>query len=282
MKTKENRMKLVIVCVGMSMAGPSFAADCGSLIGEAESASGSNPAKAKALAQQAVTVCRAANVKSARPYMVLATIANAEHDFDATVSWSKQALTQEPGLGLAYMDMGAGYMGMKRYDDAIAAFKDGLKSPSEWSAKLNFNLGLAMFKREVDAARYAKAAEAEPYFVECTKLDPSIGNAFFYIGTIEQQVKNDLARARTAFGQGCQAKDAASCKALASAASAPAPSSSTTGMTEPQLWTALEQKYLAQGIPKNSVDVMMGNLKKGFAAMAPEQRVTQLKAMIGP
>jgi hypothetical protein len=96
-------------------------------------------------------------------------------------------------------------------------------------------------------------------------------------------VKNDLAAARNAFGQGCQAKDAASCKGLAAlhgTSPARAPSASTAGLSEPQLWTALEQKYLAQGVPRSSLDTMMANLRKGFAAMTPEQRVTQLKAML--
>ncbi|MGZ3690762.1 MAG: hypothetical protein ACXVAX_04625, partial [Pseudobdellovibrio sp.] len=154
-------MKYKIILISLLTAGFAYGADtCKSATDAAEDLSNQGSwAKATETAKKAVKLCETEKQKTARPHMILATVSNAVQDYEQTIFWSKEALKQEPDLPLAYMDMCAGYMNMEKYDEAVTACKNGLKRDNPWSAKINFNTGMALFKKYVGLSKFEKTAE---------------------------------------------------------------------------------------------------------------------------
>ncbi len=264
---------------------------CSSLVATAENLSDqANWGKATEVAKKAVKACAAEKQKTARPHMVLATAANAVEDYQETIFWSGEALKQESDLPLAYMDMCAGYMGLNKFDEAIAACKKGLKKENQWSAKINFNTGLALFKKYVGLEQFNKVSEAEPYFKASQKIDSKIPDNYYYIGLINQ-TGNKMAEAQAQFTKGCELGHQNCCKSKAelSATAAvepsvkrtatPSPNAAPSSEAEVKLWQKIKEGYMKKGVPPASVDKVIADLKNNLSALTPEQRMTALKSM---
>lgn len=278
-------MKLAPVVVAISLlATRARAGDCASLIETAESTQG--PA-AVSVAKQAVAACKVANIKTARPYMVLAVEANRAGKLSEVISWSKQGLEQEPGLPLAYMNICAAQSQMKKFDDAVKSCTDGLKEPSAWSAKLNFNIGLALFQKAVAAEKFGETLKAEPYFLESRKLDASIGQNHYYLGILAENVKADPTAALAHYEAGCKVGDQQSCvgagRVKGKAGSQQVAQQQPTvpiGADEAKLWAAVEDGYRKKGLDEASLKDMITRMKSGLATVPAEQRMQSLRQML--
>ena len=183
--------------------------------------------------------------------------------------------------------MCAGYMSLEKYDDAVTACKKGLKKESEWSAKINFNTGMALFKKYVALSQFEKTAEAEPYFKASEKIDPKIKDNYYYIGLITQ-TNGKTAEALEQFTKGCALGHEKCCasKAQMATAQAPAAKVATAKKTaapasadEEKLWEKIRAGYLKKGVPAGSIDTMLSDMRNNFAGLPAEQRMTTLKSM---
>lgn len=273
------RIVLVLLVLGLAPAA-AFADDCASLVDDAEAADGQD---AIAYAKRAVAACKVANVKTARPFMVLAVQANRAGKLDEVIKWSKQGLEQEPGLPLAYMNICAAQTQQKRYDEAVRSCQDGLREPNAWSAKLNFNIGLALFKKAVDAEKYPDALAAEPYFATSKQLDPKILQNDFYLGVLEETVKGNPQAALAHYEPACKGGDQASCQALARVKSASRPVASVASPAsaeEVKLWEALEAAYRKKGLDAATAQQTVGNMQASLAQVPAEQRIQSLRSML--
>ncbi len=286
-------MKATFLVLGLFISNLALAGEtCSSLVSSAESLNDQGAwGKATDQAKKAVKVCAGEKQKTARPQMVLATAANAVEDYEQTIFWSKEALKQEADLPLAYMDMCAGYMGLKKYDEAVAACKGGLKKENPWSSKINFNTGLALFKKYVESNQFEKTAEAEPYFKASEKIDPKIPDNYYYVGLINQangKIKESLEQ----FAKGCELGHEGCCTnkdvLLATAkaqpagkkAAAPEPHAAVaTSEGETKLWQKIKDGYIKKGVPAESVVKMLAEMKSNFSSLTAEQRIATLKSM---
>lgn len=286
-----------LALIAVTVCLPSFASaveNCVSLTSKAENLNDSGAfGQAQDTAKKAIAACAKEKQKTARPFMVLATAANATQDYDGTIRWANEGLKQEPNLPLAHMDICAAYIGKEQYDLAVAACKKGLTKPNPWSAKLNHNLGLAIFKKFVALEQYAKAGESEPYFKESQKLDPKIAANYHYLGTIAQALKNDLPTASVNFKKGCELKYQSSCESLQAvqAALAKAPAQGATAQSsaaaksapvsgnEAQLWDLIKKGYIKKGLQPAQAEQTIQGMKANMAKMAPDQRLMILQNM---
>jgi tetratricopeptide (TPR) repeat protein len=279
-------MQKLILSILILVSVQARAETCSSLVDKSESQMSADMAKA------AIAACKKEKVKSARPYMVLATVANSQGDYKATVDWSEKALLEEPGLGLAYMDMSSGYIGLNQYDKAVAAAKKGLEKKSEWSAKLNFNVGFALFQKAVGETKYNEAIHAEPYFLESKKIDPSLGINYYYLGVLAESVKNKPADALKLYDEGCKRQYMQACENLSKLKSAqPVASAPDTGAAksavatkstpeENALWVQVEKGYLKKGIPAATVKDVVANSRKSMAELSATDRMAAAKAIL--
>jgi tetratricopeptide (TPR) repeat protein len=242
--------------------------------------------KARGLAQKAIAACAKEKVRSARPHMVLCDVAFRAGDFASVVKHAEAGLKEEPGLPLAYMNMCAALSQMKKYDEAIAACEKGLETESGWSAKLNFNLGLAVFQKFVAQEKFARALESEKYFLESAKRDPSIEQNWFYLGTLEENVKNNPQKGVEYFDRACELGHKASCdgKARAEAtvqaqkAKGNAPVA-VSGDEEP-LWKQVEENYRKKGLSAEQAKKLVTDMRANMGALAPEQRLEVVRSMV--
>ena len=265
---------------------------CSSLVATAENLSDQgNWGKATEVAKKAVKACAVEKQKTARPHMVLATAANAVEDYEQTIFWSQEALKQEADLPLAYMNMCAGYMGLKKYDDAVNACKGGLKKQNPWSAKINFNAGLALFKKYVELNKFEKTAEAEPFFKASEKIDPKIPDNYYYVGLINQ-TNGKSKEALDQFAKGCELGHEGCCTSkeeLLATTAQPAVKKATaqeahavaaTPEGEAKLWQKIKEGYIKKGVPAESVAKMINTMKTSYSSLTPEQRISALKNMV--
>lgn len=274
---------LAVALIASAYPALAHAEDCASLIAQAESSQGP---EAVASAKKAVAVCKIANIKTARPFMVLSAEANRSGKLNEVISWSKQGLEQEPSLPLAYMNICAAQMQMKKYDDAVATCQQGLREPNAWSAKLNFNIGLALFKKAVDAQKFPETLKSEPYFQESKQLDASILQNDFYLGMMEENVKGNPQAALSHYEPACKAGDKSSCEAMArvkSATSAPAVSAKTAAPASPEeakLWDELVVAYRKKGLDEATAKHTVSEIRGNFSSLTSEQRIQSLKSML--
>ena len=256
---------------------------CSSLIKAAEAEE--DPGESRALAEKAIAACAKEKVRTARPHMVLCDVSFQAGDFASVVKHADKALKEEPGLPLAYMNKCAAQSQMKKYDEAIATCEKGLKTENEWSAKLHFNLGLAIFQKFVAQEKFARALESEKHFLESSKRDPSIAQNWFYLGTLEENVKNNPRKGVEYFNRACELGHTSSCqsKARAEAAvraqekgSAPAPVSGD----EETLWKQIEENYQKKGISAEQARKIVTDMRANMGALTPEQRLEVVRSMV--
>jgi tetratricopeptide (TPR) repeat protein len=224
--------------------------------------------------------------------MVLSVIANSQQRFKDVIKWSEQALTQEPGLPLAYMNMCSAYMQMKQYDQAVTTCKKGLVTKNQWSAKLNFNIGLTLFQKAVGQSKFGETLSAEPYFKESQRLDPSIAQNDYYLGIIEENTKSNPKAAVPLYEAGCKKGSAPACeaipraKAAVNAVAVTQPAAQPVSKTEPasqeeeNLWSLFESSYRKKGLDAVSAKRNVGAVRKGMSKMQPALRVQTLQSML--
>ncbi len=261
------------------LSSSAFANDCATLIDAAEKAYDlSDLVTAKAKGTAAIKACE--KEKTSRHFMVLSAAANQEKDFTSVIKWANEGLKKEPGLPLAYMNICAAHSQMKEYDKAISACETGAKTDSEWKAMILSNLGLAYFSKAVDAGKYEEAIKSEKYFLESSKIDPSIGMNYFYLGTLEHAVKNNIPAAKTLLDKGCKAHDQRACTSLANLPKEAPKAAPKASAGESALVDRLVKNYMKKGLPEAQARTTVQDVVKGLSSLPEAQRLTTLESMV--
>ena len=256
---------------------------CSSLVEAADAER--DPGKARGLAQQAISACTKEKVPTARPHMVLCAVAFKAGDFATVVKHARAGLKEEPGLPLAYMNLCAALSQTKKYDEAIAACEKGLETENPWTARLHFNLGLALFQKAVAQKKFERTLESETHFLESAKRDPSIDQNWFYLGTLETSVKNNPVKGIEYFSRGCELGHQASCDSKARAeATVQAPKAKETTPAavsgdEERLWKQVEANYQKKGLSAEQAKKVVTDTRANLGALSPEQRLDVARSM---
>lgn len=274
---------------------PGAAAEtCASLSEKAEKASAAGSSVTEPVAKAAIEACLREHVKTARPYMVLAVLANRAQRYTDVIKWSEKGLQQEPGLALAYMNICSAQSQMKQYDAAVATCKKGLAKKSEWSAILNSNIGLALFQKAVDQSKFSETLAAEPYFKESKRLDATIAQNDFYLGSIEENVKMNAKAALPLYDNACKLGSNPACDAIPRATKAAGAPETTqprqvraatqgaaapASLEEEKLWGVLVDSYVKRGLSADAAKKNVDAMRRGMQQLSSEQRVNALKTM---
>ena len=254
-----------------------------------------NASKERVLAMSALKLCQ--NEKVVNPQMTLANIEMNEKKYLEAIKCSEETLKIDPDHVLAYFNICAANHGLKKYDEAIANCKKGLSFEMPWAndvkALLNGNLALAIFTKGANEGNMQTISESEKYFLESVKLDPEIPQNFYFLGKIEAVNKGNNKNALFYYKKGCDLKHDPSCKELkllesqsktsVSASAQPiAPATTLIPLTpkEIEIYEKLTKGYEKKGIPKEKIKDLVTNIKKSMEALAPEQRLLSLEAML--
>ena len=255
-----------------------------------------NVAKERSLAMTSLELCK--KEKVINPHMALANVEISEGKYQAAIKWSEDALKIIPGLALPYLNICAAWHGLKQYDKAIESCKKGLSFKWIWAdhlkALLNANLALSIFTKGANEGNMDIIMESEKYFSESMKLDPKLGQNYFYLGKIEAVNRSNHQAALTYYKKGCELKHRPSCDSIKEAeeavktAAAPSPSVQEpapavivpTTPAEVQIYAKLSEAYAKKGIPPEKVKEIIASLKTSMATIPVEQRLMSLNSML--
>ncbi len=276
-------MKKIIFLSFLSLAGNSFASDCEDLVEKMER--GSTPiAEKKSLALKAVKSCKGEGHINAQ--IMLAWISNNEGNYEEAIKWNDEALKIAPQSPLPYMNKCASLMGHKKHDEAIEVCKKGLglkQLGSDWKAKLNANIALAMYEKGVQNNDNSTILESEAYFLESSKLNPNIAQNHNYLGIINFFIKKKVPEAIAYYKKACDLGDTSGCKNLkdteASEVAKVKKDSAPPSTNEKELYAKIRQGYVKSGVPAASIDSIIDNITKSLVQLTPEQRLQSLQTL---
>jgi tetratricopeptide (TPR) repeat protein len=153
---------------------------------------GGDYSKATPILEDAVRLCSASSQeKSARPYIALGVAYKNMRRYPEAIKQFETALAKQPGLPLAYMDMGAVYQEMHQYQKSIDVTKKALGSGDpRYEMEADYNIGLSYFKIAAES-NATSDKRSEPYFKKSAELDPTFGGSFYYLGVIKEAMNGD-------------------------------------------------------------------------------------------
>ena len=287
------RLYLWLACILLSFPAGGLAANspCASKTYEGEQAiaKGDFGAAQKAL-EAAMPLCsQPSEHKSARPAIALGKVYMHFERYRDAVTQFEDALTREPGLPLAFMNLGAAYTELGEYQKAVEVSKKALKTTdSKELARVNFNIGLAYFKMAADM-NDTTDRRAEPYFKKSSELDPAIAGNYYYLGVFKEIHDQKYPEAKALYKKACDLRYPPACNFLQNfdqriasyGPKNPEPAAPAKNMNLPKdeatLYREIAKKYSQLGVDAKAVEGVIANLKKSYASFPPDQRVSYLR-----
>jgi len=162
---------------------------------------------------EAVRLCADSSVRGARPFIALGKSFYEQDKFNDAIRYFEMALKKEPGLSLAYMNLGASYIGLEQYDKAIDVLKSGLlnaQGDPDMLGKINFNIGLSYLKR-ADQQNKLPDTMGEAYFKKSQSYLPDYGSTYYYLGSYAYDLHHNMAEAKALFKKACNLGDDLGC-----------------------------------------------------------------------
>jgi cytochrome c-type biogenesis protein CcmH/NrfG len=124
-----------------------------------------------------------AKARGSTDWLTRASALEAREDWSVMLDWCRQWTKAEPGNGLAWGALGNAYAYLKRYDDAIEAYRQALRVNPEY-AEVWYNLGYAYAYLK----RYDDAIEA---YRQALRVNPEYAAAWYNLGNAYANLNRD-------------------------------------------------------------------------------------------
>jgi tetratricopeptide (TPR) repeat protein len=239
--------------------------------------------------------CEKSAVKDVgRPLGVIGDLIFQKMGCDAALPYFLAELKLEPEFVNGYLSLSGCYISKGDLDRGINMAKKGLEFSEKHHygevAKLNFNVGLGLFKKAA-AAEDVNNRSSEPYFKKSSEQDPSLAQNYFYLGYFAAYMDQDYKKAKALYGKGCKLNDQGSCKQLPmieemSRTSAPAQAVSKPASTErarPEEQAYLERikaAYVKKGMTPQAAESALESVKGSYVSQSKAVRIQILQAML--